>query len=96
MIIPVDKCPECEDIAGIASHASNPIFALDHGSYDSGSVAFKMHPSPEDTNTMFVDILNYFAWRNFIIVHDGNNGKFWGAYLSFLIFQLQPEYERYT
>ncbi|XP_022105896.1 glutamate receptor 1-like [Acanthaster planci] len=73
MILPEDKCSECEDIAGIASHASNPIFALDHGSYDSGSIAFKMHPSPEDTNSMFVDILKYFTWRNFIIVHDGNN-----------------------
>lgn len=73
MILPEDKCPECEDIAGIASHASNPVFSLDHGSYDSGSVAFKMHPSPEDTNAFFVDILKYFEWRNFIIIHDGGN-----------------------
>ncbi|XP_038068072.1 glutamate receptor 1-like [Patiria miniata] len=73
MILPEDKCPDCEDIAGIASHASNPVFSLDHGSYDSGSLAFKMHPSPEDTNNLFVDILEYFEWRNFIIVHDGGN-----------------------
>ncbi len=73
MILSEDKCPECEDIAGIASHASNPVFAVDHGSYDSGSLAFKMHPSPEDTNSFFVDILTYFQWRNFIIIHDGGN-----------------------
>ena len=83
MILSEDKCPECEDIAGIASHASNPVFSVDHGSYDSGSLAFKMHPSPEDTNSFFVDILTYFQWRNFIIIHDGGNGKFFLMYFRF-------------
>ncbi|XP_072038078.1 glutamate receptor 2-like [Amphiura filiformis] len=69
-ILPEDKCPQCDDIAGISSHASNPIFSLDHGSFESGSIAFKMHPSPEDMNAFYIDIMHYFNWLNFVLVYD--------------------------
>ena len=74
-ILPEDKCLECDDIAGISSHASNPIFSLDHGSFQSGSIAFKMHPSPEDMNAFFIDILHYFNWLNFVLVYDDDKGE---------------------
>ncbi|XP_071965173.1 glutamate receptor 3-like isoform X2 [Antedon mediterranea] len=70
MIVPEDICKTCRDVAGVASHASMPIFGLDQGSLNSGSVAFKMYPSPEDVGQFLIEILDYFKWRDFIVIYD--------------------------
>ncbi|XP_033110277.1 glutamate receptor 3-like [Anneissia japonica] len=70
LILPEDVCPMCGDIAAMASHATSPVFSLDPGSLRSGSVAFKMYPSPSDISEFFLDMLIYFNWRNFMIIYD--------------------------
>ena len=75
LIVLEDKCPDCSDLAGIMSHGSNPIFSLDVGSFESGSRAFKMYPSPEDMSEFFIDVLGYFKWRAFNLVVDSGDGN---------------------
>ncbi|XP_033110440.1 glutamate receptor 1-like isoform X2 [Anneissia japonica] len=70
MIVPEDICKTCRDVAGVASHASMPIFGLDQGSLNSGSLAFKMYPAPEDMGVFLIEILDYFKWRDFIVMYD--------------------------
>lgn len=70
LVLPRDRCTESDDIAGVVSHATNPVFSIDQGNYGSGSIAFKMQPSPEDMTNFFIDILSYFNWRNFTLLYD--------------------------
>lgn len=70
VIVTRDKCPESDDIAGVASHATNPIMSVDLESYGAGSRAFKMYPSADDLNNFFIDVLSYFNWRNFMLLYD--------------------------
>ncbi|XP_071489708.1 glutamate receptor 3-like [Diadema antillarum] len=70
LIMPRDRCSESDDIAGVLSHATNPVFSIDQGNYGSGSIAFKMHPSPEDMTHFYIDILTYFNWMNFTLLYD--------------------------
>lgn len=74
VIVTRDKCPESDDIAGVASHATNPILAVDLESYGSGSRAFKMYPSADDLNNFFIEVLSYFNWRNFMLLYDDPTG----------------------
>lgn len=70
VLVTRDKCPESDDIAGVASHATNPIIAIDMEAYGDGSRAFKMYPSAEDLNNFFIDVLTYFNWRNYMLLYD--------------------------
>ncbi|XP_072033594.1 glutamate receptor 3-like isoform X3 [Amphiura filiformis] len=73
LIVLGDKCPDCEDLSGVISHGSNPVFGVDVGSFESGSKAFKMYPAPEDMSNFFIDILHYFKWRAFTLLVDSGD-----------------------
>ncbi|XP_030832167.1 glutamate receptor 3 [Strongylocentrotus purpuratus] len=70
LILPADRCPDHDDIAGVVSHGSNPVFSIDQGNYGSGSKAFKLYPTPEDMTEFYIDVMSYFAWRSFIMLYD--------------------------
>nr|XP_054756110.1 glutamate receptor 3-like [Lytechinus pictus] len=70
LVLPRDQCTASDDIAGVISHATNPVFSIDQGNLGSGSQAFKMQPSPEDMTSFFIDILSYYNWRNFTLLYD--------------------------
>ena len=76
LIILDNKCPDCDDLAGVLSHGSNPIFSVDVGAYEGGSKAFKMYPSPEDMSEFYIDVLNYFKWRAFTLLIDSGSGEY--------------------
>ncbi|XP_071964348.1 glutamate receptor 2-like [Antedon mediterranea] len=71
LVLPEDVCEDCDDLSNTITYATGPIINLDPGSL--GSEAIKMYPSPEDVNSLLVDMLQYFKWVDFIILYD--NGK---------------------
>lgn len=75
LVLPKDRCTASDDIAGVLSHATNPVFAIDPGNLGSGSTAFKMQPSPEDMTSFYIDILSYYSWMNFTLLYDDGGGE---------------------
>lgn len=80
LIVPNDICVQCRNIGGIAGDAVNPVMTTDL-SYDSS--AFKMYPSKDDLTDLFISLVNYTKWRDFIIIYDYGGGELCAQKLSF-------------
>ncbi|PIK37299.1 putative glutamate receptor 1 [Apostichopus japonicus] len=72
LVVPNDICDECRNIGGIAGDAVNPVLTTDL-SYDSNAI--KLYPSKEDLTELFISLVNYTKWRDFIIIYDHGAGE---------------------
>ncbi|XP_071964150.1 glutamate receptor 4-like [Antedon mediterranea] len=68
LLVSEDICTHCLDIAATLVEGSTPIFSMDHGSL--GSHVFNMHPSPEDMNELFFDVISHYKWKELLVLFD--------------------------
>lgn len=67
LIVPNDICVGCRNIGGIAGDAVNPVITTDL-TYDSSAI--KLYPSKDDLTDLFISLVNYTKWTDFIIIYD--------------------------
>ncbi|XP_038068083.1 glutamate receptor 1-like [Patiria miniata] len=71
LIVPNDVCYECRSVGAMVGNAVNPTIALDQAE---GSKAIKMLPTTSEMVDLFVHLINYTKWYDFIVLYDQYSG----------------------